>query len=123
MSIYINSQCYNVFMSLDGLKDGGETNFLTLQKAIELGEYQPEFLSKYPEFQKLSKHAQFQLIRQAIDNRERQLISHWAEINNVLDFSKKPELQEPLKNLEMQRKLLMADKERLYMEFAQSETT
>ena len=116
----------NDLEDLEKIKASGQqppAQFLTLQKAIELGEYQPEFLSQYPEFQKLSKHAQFQLIRQAIDNRERQLITHWAEINNVLNFSEKPELKPALKKLEIERKKLITKKAELYLEYAESESS
>jgi len=64
----------------------------------------------------LSRHAQFQLIRQGLDNRERQLKMQWAEINNVLDFSQKPELQKVLRNLEAQIRQVYDDRERLYLE-------
>jgi hypothetical protein len=94
-----------------------QSPYLTLQKAIELGEYEPHVLSKYPEWHLLSKHAQLQLIRKGLDNREFQLKMEWAEIANVLDFSKKPHLEEVLKRIDTQRKKLYADRERLYIEY------
>lgn len=93
------------------------SSYLTLQKAIELGEYEPQVLAKFDEWHKLSIHAQFQLVRKGLDNREYQIVSEWAEVNNVLDFSKKPELQSVLRNLEAQRKQILRDRERLYIEF------
>lgn len=91
---------------------------MTLQKAVELGEYNPDFLSTFPEWHTLSRHVQFQFIRQALDNRHRHLIVQWAEINNLLDFSKKPELKEALKNIEKQLNELEKDKEKLYLEYS-----
>src|SRR6185369_864015 len=92
-------------------------SFITLQKAIELGEYEPQVLAKFDEWHKLSRHAQFQLVRKGLDNREHQIVMEWAEVNNVLDFSKKPELQSVLRNLEAQRKQILRDRERLYIDF------
>lgn len=91
---------------------------MSLQKAVELGEYDPEFLSGFPEWHSLSPHAQLQYIRQALDNRERQLVVQWAEISNVIDFSKKPHLDEALKNIESQRKKVNTDREKLYIEYS-----
>ncbi len=65
---------------------------LTLQNAIELGEYNPKFLSTFPEWHTLSRYIQFQYIRQGIDNRHKQLITQLAEVNNMLDFSKRPHI-------------------------------
>jgi len=91
---------------------------MSLTKAVELGEYEPEYLSKFEEWNELSKHSQFELIRQALENRLRQLIGQYAEVNNVLDFSKKPHLQEVLKNIDDQRKKVLEDKEKLYLEYS-----
>lgn len=91
---------------------------MSLQKAVDLGEYDPEFLSGFPEWHSLSPHAQLQYIRQALDNRERQLVVQWAEISNVIDFSKKPHLDEALKNIENQRKKVNTDREKLYIEYS-----
>lgn len=91
---------------------------MSLQRAIDFGEYDPGFLSGFAEWHQLSRHAQFQLIRQALKNREGQLIQQWAEINNVLDFRTKPHLQEALRNIEAQRRKVLEDKEKLYMEYS-----
>lgn len=91
---------------------------MTLQKAIDLGEYDPEFLSTFPEWNKLSRHVQFQMIREALTNRHRHLITQWAEINNFLDFSLKPELRIALKNIEKQLKRLDHDREALFIEYS-----
>lgn len=53
-------------------------SYLTLQKAVEFGEYNPEKLATYPEWHKLSRHAQFELIKRALNNRNRQLWVKWA---------------------------------------------
>ena len=95
---------------------GGQ--ILSLSKAIELGEYDPEYLSRFDEWNQLSRHSQFELIRRAIENRLRQLIGQYAEINNVLDFSKKPHLQVALKNIDDQRRKVLNDKEDLYLEYS-----
>lgn len=91
---------------------------MSMQQAIDFGEYDPKFLSGFSEWHSLSRHTQFQLIRQAIENRNKQLITQWAEINNVLNFSKKPHLQEALRNIEEQRRKLEKDKEDLYLEYS-----
>ncbi len=90
---------------------------MSLQDAINLGEYFPDKLSIYPEWHTLSKHSQLQLIRKALDNRENQLRMQWAEICNVLNFSKKPHLKEALRNIEDQIHKLGADREKLYLEY------
>ena len=91
---------------------------LTLEKAIELGEYDPNFLTNFAEWHGLSPHVQFQFIRKALDNRSRQLVTQYAELSNVLDFSKKPEIKEAMKNVEKQIRELREDKERLYMQYS-----
>lgn len=91
---------------------------ITLQKAIDLGEYKPEYLSTFAEWHTLSKHIQFQYIKTAIENRRKQLISQYAEINNILDFSLKPHLTEALHNIEKQLKMLELDREKLFVEYS-----
>lgn len=91
---------------------------MTLQKAIEMGEYNPQYLSTFPEWHSLSRHIQFEYIREALDNRNKHLITHWAEINNMLDFRLKPHLAEALKNIESQLKKLDKDREKLYLEYS-----
>lgn len=80
---------------------------ITLQGTINLGEYDPK-----------STHIQWQLIRKALDIRRKQLLTQWAELNNVLDVSKKPHIQIAMKNVERQLKKLMEDREKLYVEFS-----
>lgn len=91
---------------------------MTLQKAIEMGEYNPDYLATFPAWHELSRHMQFQYIREALDNRNRHLITQWAEINNMLDFRVKPHLAVALKNIEKQLKKLDRDREKLYLEYS-----
>lgn len=95
-----------------------KSSALTLQDAVEMGEYDPSFLSTFAEWHTLSRHVQFQYIRRALDNRHRHLVTQWAEIFNMLDFSKKPELSYALKNIQEQIKKLDKDRERLYIEYS-----
>jgi len=94
------------------------TKNITLKEAIELGEYDPDFLSTFPEWNTLSSHVQFQYLRKALDNRNRQLLVQWAEINNMLDFRLKPHLAVALKNIEKQMKKLDNDREKIYFEYS-----
>ena len=91
---------------------------MTLAQAVELGEYNPQYLSTFAEWHTLSRHVQFQYIRQALDNRNKHLIQQWAEIVNMLDFSKKPELADALQNIQKQIKDLDRDREKLYLEYS-----
>lgn len=91
---------------------------MTLKEAIELGEYDSDFLSTFPEWHTFPKHIQFQYLRKALDNRNKQLLMQWAEINNMLDFRLKPHLAEALKNIEKQMKKLENDREKLYFEYS-----
>lgn len=91
---------------------------MTLQKAIDMGEYDPGFLGQFPEWHTYTRHVQFEYIRKALENRNKQLITQWAEITNILDFRLKPHLQEALKNIENQLDILKRDKEKLYVEYS-----
>jgi len=99
-------------------KSTSSSKLMTLQKAVDLGEYNPEYLSGFAEWHTLSRHTQAQLIPEAIKNRKRQLIQQWAEINNVIDFRLKPQLQQALRNIEAQRKKVEKDEERLFLEYS-----
>lgn len=55
--------------------------FLTLQKAVDFGEYDPDFLGQFPEWHTLTRHIQFELIKKALENRDRQIWQHYAELN------------------------------------------
>ncbi len=91
---------------------------MTLQKAVDFGEYHPDFLAQFPEWHTLSRHIQFEYIRKALENRNRQLIKQWAEITNILDFRLKPHLNDALRNIEEQLEILKQDKEDLYVEYS-----
>jgi hypothetical protein len=91
---------------------------LTLEKAVELGEYDPDFLANFPEWHILSRHIQFQYIRKALDNRNRQLLGQYAELNNVLDLRNKPEVWKAIKNMEKQLHELLEIKEKLFSEYS-----
>lgn len=91
---------------------------MTLDEAIELGEYNPEFLKQFKEFAVLSRHGQLQLIRKALENRHRQLITQYAEMNNQLNLSKKPWLWEAMDKVMERIHELEEDRERLLVEYA-----
>ncbi|MEN9327679.1 MAG: hypothetical protein RI947_487 [Candidatus Parcubacteria bacterium] len=91
---------------------------LSLQQAIDFGEYNPEYLSNFAEWHTLSVHIQWQLVRKALDIRRRQLITQYAELNNALDMSQKPHIHEAMKNVERQLSDLSKDQEKLYVEYS-----
>jgi len=91
---------------------------MTLQKAIDMGEYDPDFLATFPEWHPLSRHIQWEMIRQGLKNRTRQLRVHWAEIANQPDLSKKPHLAMAMKNIQKQLEGLQHDEERLQVEYS-----
>jgi len=91
---------------------------LTLEKAVELGEYDPNFLANFPEWHTLSRHIQFEYIRKALNNRHKQLLTQYAELNNVLDLRMKPEIHKAIRNMEKQLSNILIEKERLYSEYS-----
>jgi len=93
---------------------------LSFSKAIKMGEYYPEFLATYPEWHKYSRHVQFEYIQKAIKNRKEQLTRQWAEVNNILDFSKKPHLKEVLKNITKQLEAVEEDRESLFLKYSKT---
>lgn len=86
---------------------------MNLEKAIEMGEYDPDNLSIYPEWLELSKHLQWSMIRKAIGNRRKFLRVQWAEVSNQPDFSQKSYLIPVLRGIEKQLDELQIDEERL----------
>ncbi len=94
---------------------------LTFQEAIKRGEYDPKFLEGFAIWHTLSRDVQFEYIREALKNREKQYVVQFAEINNVLDFSKKPQLQQVLNNIQQKIQKLREEKERLYIEYTKPE--
>lgn len=99
-------------------KGSQNTKGITLQKAVDFGEYNPEYLATFSEWHRLSRIMQWQFIRQAIKNRRRFLLVQWAEINNQLDFSQKPYLADAAKNIEMQLKKISQDEEKFQVEYS-----
>ena len=91
---------------------------LSFEEAIKMGEYNPKYLATYPEWHQFSRHVQFQYIQKAVENRRRQLLKQWAEVNNILDFSKKPHLAEALENIFEQIEVLENDREALFVEYS-----
>jgi len=91
---------------------------ITLQKAIDMGEYDPKYLSTFPDWHKSSRIMQWQMVRQAIKNRRRFLQLQWAEINNQLDYSQKPYLKQAGDNIQKQLDLLLKDEEKYLVEFS-----
>ncbi len=92
--------------------------FLNLQKAIELGEYDPEYLERFPEWHELTRHAQFEMVKKAIENRDAQIWRHYSELNNVLDFRDKPHIKPAMDRLVEQHKKLMEEQEKLFVKYA-----
>ncbi len=90
-----------------------------MEKAVELGEYDPNFLANFPEWHSLSKHVQFQYIRKALNNRHKQLLTQYAELNNVLDLRLKPDIWKAIKNMEKQLHHILEEKERLFAEYSE----
>ncbi|MFH1560997.1 MAG: hypothetical protein ABID04_00220 [Patescibacteria group bacterium] len=91
---------------------------LTLQQAIDFGEYDPQFLANFAEWHTLSIHIQWQMIKTALDNRRKQLVVQYAELSNVLNFSKKPEIHQACDNVFKQLQALEKDREDLYIEYS-----
>ncbi|MBI4137549.1 hypothetical protein HY469_05810 [Candidatus Roizmanbacteria bacterium] len=91
---------------------------MTLQQAIDLGEYRPEYLANFAEWHTLSVYVQFQLIRKALEIRHRQLITQYAELNNVLDLRTKPHVQHAIKNVEKQLRMFEQDREELFVRYS-----
>lgn len=97
------------------------SSVMSLQKAVDMGEYDPGFLAKFSEWKLLSRHVKLQFIRQGLDNRRKNLLMQWAELNNVLDFSTKPQIKVALRNVEKQLKELEDDREKIYLEYSKLE--
>jgi hypothetical protein len=96
---------------------GGTSQQMTLQKAVDLGEYNPKYLANFPEWHKLSKFLQLQFIRQGLDNHEGRLMSQWSELANELNYRDRPALKQAQENIMKQIKKVQADRERLYIEY------
>lgn len=70
---------------------------ISFKEAIELGKYQEEYLSQFKEWAELDRQLQYRYIRQALNNRRRQLRVDWALLANQPNFSIKPHLQDAQK--------------------------
>ena len=77
---------------------GGSAGFMTLQKAVELGEYKPEVLSQYSDWKLLSKHGQLQFIRTGLRYHKGQLLTQYASLFNIPNYSLKADELEPKLN-------------------------
>ena len=93
------------------------TTRLSLEKAVEMGEYNPDFLSTFPEWSSYSDNIRWHYIRQAIQNRRRFLLQNYAETNNVLDLRLKPEMKTVLDRINQQMQILNTEEEKLRLEF------
>ena len=60
--------------TLSGPSSSNPTTFvLNLQTAINMGEYEPDYLSQFPEWQTLTPNMQYEFVRKGIENKRRQL--------------------------------------------------
>jgi hypothetical protein len=91
---------------------------LTLKEAIELGEYDLNYLSTFAEWHSLSRHIQFQYISEAIENRRKHLLMQWSELDRMIDYRLKPHLKEAQENIQKQLKKVMTDREKLFVEYS-----
>lgn len=91
---------------------------VSLHEAVEMGEYDPKYLSTFAEWQKMSKNMQWQMVRRALKNRRKLLRLNYAEIFNQLDFSKKPELKVAMENVQKQIERLQEDEEKFQVEYS-----
>ncbi len=94
---------------------------LTLEKAIDFGEYDPEYLAQFQEWHAYTRHMQFELIKKALLNRRRQLLNQWMELNCANDYRIKPHLQEASSSIDRQLEKLTKDKEMLYSRYSMEE--
>ncbi|OGD83024.1 hypothetical protein A2572_01020 [Candidatus Collierbacteria bacterium RIFOXYD1_FULL_40_9] len=86
---------------------------ITLQRAVDLGEYDPEYLASFSEWHDLTPHLQWRMVHQAIKNRRTSLNVNWAEIANQPNYSQKPHLKPIQESIERQLKQLQNDEESL----------
>lgn len=100
------------------VKTRSKKSTMTLEKAVDMGEYDPTYLATFPEWATFSNNIRFNYIRKGIKNRRRFLQLNWAETFNVIDFSSKPELQTVLNNIQSKLAELLKDEERLRLEYS-----
>ena len=98
---------------------GPSTSFnLNLQTAVNMGEYEPNYLSQFEEWQALTPNMQYEFVRKGIENKRRQLRVQYAVTFNSPHYSKKPELAEASKNIHERLKQLQRDEERLIVHYS-----
>ena len=90
-----------------------EKKHISLQRAIDLGEYDPEYLATFAEWQELSSHLQWRMVHQALKNRRTSLMVNWSEVANHPNFSQKPQLKKIHESIEKNLKQLQIDEENL----------
>lgn len=95
-----------------------KSSSMTLEKAVEMGEYDPSFLATFPEWATFSNNIRFNYIMRAIKNRKRFLQLNYAETFNVIDFSLKPELKIVLQNIQNKLAEIQKDEEKLRLEYS-----
>lgn len=91
---------------------------MTLERAIELGEYSPKFLSTFPQWLDLSDNIRFNYILRAIKNRRQFLRLNYAETFNVTNYSQKPELKKVLEAINDRLEELQKEEEKYRIEYS-----
>lgn len=99
-------------------KPAVKSSRMTLERAIELGEYNPKFLSTFPQWQDLSDNIRFNYILRAIKNRRQFLRLNYAETFNVIDYSQKPELKKVLEAINDRLDELQKEEEKYRIEYS-----
>ena len=97
---------------------GHRRKHMNLEKAVDLGEYKPEYLATFPEWTEMSPHAQLQYIKRGLVERRKQLLGQWAEMDRAIDARLKPNLETAKKNIEKQLKKLESAREYYYVEYS-----
>ena len=103
------------------LQTGGTSStpfILNLQAAVNMGEYEPVYLSRFDEWHELTPNMQFEFVRKGIEQKRRQLRLQYATTFNAPNYSKKPHLEEAIKNIFARLRKLQEDEERLSIEFS-----
>ncbi|MBI2464810.1 hypothetical protein HYV64_01590 [Candidatus Shapirobacteria bacterium] len=91
---------------------------MTLERAVELGEYDEKFLSTFREWHNLSDNIRFNYILRAIKNRRQFLRLNYAETFNVIDYSQKPELKKVLEAINDRLEELQKEEEKYRIEYS-----
>ncbi|MCX7928740.1 MAG: hypothetical protein N2558_03590 [Patescibacteria group bacterium] len=98
-------------------KSSSSKKRITLRQAIEYGEYDVTYLSTFPEWHELPKHMQFEYLNEAMDNRRKQLLQHWAYINRTSNWSVRDDLKEISAGIEKQLDELERDRQKIMAEY------